>query len=46
MCVVRMISADSPHVSPPAAAIGVVSLMTRFSLARLMSCSSFEVNLV
>ena len=40
----------SPHVShcvvPPAAAIGLVRLMTRFSLARQIPCSSFEVELV
>ena len=30
-------------VAPPAAAIGLLILMTRFSLARLMSCSGFQV---
>ena len=37
----------SHHVShcvePTAATIGLVNLMTRFSLARLMPCSSFAV---
>ncbi len=30
-------------VAPPAAAIGLLILMTRFSFARLMPCSSFQV---
>ena len=30
-------------VAPPAAAIGLLILMTRFSLGRLMPCSSFQV---
>jgi hypothetical protein len=33
----------NPCVAPPASEIGLVSLMTRFSLARLMSRSNFEV---